>query len=457
VRTAPPPTTSRKTPVRETPVPLIAPVRPEERIESLDVLRGASLLGILLININSFGLPFAAFTDPTAYGGASGANFAVWLTNHVLFEGKMRAIFSMLFGASVIILTSRAEKRGGGVEVADIYYRRTLWLIVIGVLHAYFIWFGDILFFYGVVALALFPFRKLSGRTLCIIGALLLAIHSAQGLRSAQRFAQISNRIATYEKMEQAGRPLTGEQREQMRDAREKYTFYKPDARQIQAEIDATRSGYVANLKYHAGTTASLQSEVFYRYLVWDIAGMLILGMGLMKLGVFDASRSFRFYAWMAVIGYGIGVPLGSVMALRWARSGFDLVTMFRYIRVPADIVRFSIAAGHVAVVMLICKSGAFRVATRALAGVGRMALSNYLLTSVLCTLVFYGYGLGLFGRLQRYELLYVLAAVWAINIIFSTAWLKYFRFGPLEWAWRSLTYAKSQPMRLRDPAAATS
>jgi uncharacterized protein len=151
----------------------------------------------------------------------------------------------------------------------------------------------------------------------------------------------------------------------------------------------------------------------------------------------------------MAIVGYGVGVPLGSVMALRWASSGFDLVARFRYINLPMDIVRFSVAAGHVAVIMMICKSSALSRVRRLLADVGRMALSNYLLMSVLCTLLFYGYGLGMFAKLQRFELLYVVVAVWGVNVIFSVMWLKHFRFGPLEWVWRSLTYAKAQPMRI--------
>ena len=433
--------------------PLVAPVSARERIQSIDVLRGVSLLGILLININSFGLPYAAYTDPSTYGGAGGANFVVWLVNHVLFEGKMRAIFSMLFGASVIILTQRGERRsGGGVEVADIYYRRTLWLIVIGVLHAYLIWFGDILFYYGVVGLALFPLRKLSARTLCIIGVVLLGIHSFQSVRSGYRAQHARQTVAEMEAVEQSGGRLTAAQQSQLRSARWQRDFYKPDAQAIATEIETTRGGYLTNLRARAHVTASLQSEVFYRYLAWDIGGMLVLGMGLMKLGVFDASRSMRFYRIMAIAGYGIGVPLATVMALRWAHSGFDLVAMFRYINLPMDIVRFSVAAGHVAVIMMICKSGVLPRARRALADVGRMALSNYLLMSVLCTLLFYGYGLGMFGRLERAQLLYVVVAVWSVNVIFSVVWLKHFRFGPLEWAWRSLTYGRMQPMRM-EPA----
>jgi len=437
--------------------PLVAPATPQERIESIDVLRGVSVLGILLININSFGLPFAAYTDPSTYGGASGANFVVWLVNHVLFEGKMRAIFSMLFGASVVILTSRAERRGGGVEIADVYYRRTLWLIAIGVLHAYFIWYGDILFFYGVVGLALFPFRKLSARTLCILGVLLLCVHAVQGVRGIHKAERAARTIAEIETIERAGQALTANQQEQLNSAREQREYFKPDARTIAAEIETTRGGgYIENLKARSHVTASLQSDVFYRYLIWDIAGMLLLGMGLMKLGVFDASRSVRFYVFMAIVGYGVGVPLATVLSLRWAHSGFDVTAMFRYIRAPDDIVRFSVAAGHIAVVMLICKSGVLPATRRALAKVGRMALTNYLLMSVLCTLLFYGYGLGMFAELERFELLYVVVIVWGVNVIVSMIWLTYFRFGPIEWAWRSLTYAKVQPMWLPNQPAAT-
>src|SRR5205823_1559552 len=181
---------------------------------------------------------------------------------------------------------------------------------------------------------------------------------------------------------------------------------FKPDAKALEKEIRTARSGYLPNLLARVRVTRSRQSDTFYRFLFWDISGMLILGMGLMKLGVFEASRSFRFYLWMAVVGYGIGLPLDITMATLWWRSHFDWVSMFRYMRVPADFVRFSVAAGHIAGVMMICKTGVLPRVTRALANVGRMALSNYLLTSVLCTLFFCGYGLGMFAKLQRFELL---------------------------------------------------
>jgi uncharacterized protein len=161
-----------------------------------------------------------------------------------------------------------------------------------------------------------------------------------------------------------------------------------------------------------------------------------------------------RFYVFTAIIGYGVGVPVGAVLRVAVGAQRFDVVALFRYIRAPDDILRFSVAAGHVAVVMIICKSG---VLGGALAKVGQMALTNYLLTSVLCTLLFYEYGLGMFAELKRFELLYIVGMIWALNLLFSNIWLKHFAFGPLEWVWRSLTYGKAQPMRVAVPAATTS
>ena len=153
-----------------------APVTNRERIVSIDTLRGVALLGILLMNIVVFGLPENAYDDPTIAGGHTGLNLAFWYANQIFFEGKMRTLFSMLFGAGVVLLTLRAEERGGGLRARGIYYRRTLWLVVFGLLHAYFIWMGDILYYYGVVGLMLFPLRKLRPAALLAAGALLLMI-----------------------------------------------------------------------------------------------------------------------------------------------------------------------------------------------------------------------------------------------------------------------------------------
>lgn len=148
---------------------IVVPVQSDERISSLDVVRGFALLGILLMNIVGFGL-YGAYDNPTISGGATGANLWVWIVMHVLAEGKMRCLFSMVFGAGIILLTARSEQRGAGASTADIYYRRNLWLAAFGIPHAFLLWQGEILYSYGMCALALYPFRHVAAKKLLWIG-----------------------------------------------------------------------------------------------------------------------------------------------------------------------------------------------------------------------------------------------------------------------------------------------
>jgi uncharacterized protein len=185
------------------------PVLGGERIGAIDALRGVAVLGILLMNILGFALPFQASFDPSVGGGTTGINLWIWASNTTLFEGKMRAIFSMLFGAGMLVLTSRLEDRGLGEQAADVYYRRLLWLLAFGLLHAYFIWWGDILFFYSVIGLFLFPLRRLSSRALIVAGVVLLLIGAGRGLLGAievrgMRAASVAATAAAA-----GGRPLT--------------------------------------------------------------------------------------------------------------------------------------------------------------------------------------------------------------------------------------------------------
>src|SRR5690242_7856491 len=155
---------------------LLEPVTETERISAIDTVRGCAVLGILLLNIVAFAFPYQAYDDPSIMENPTSPNVAVWAINFVLFDGKMRTIFSMLFGAGVVLLTSRAEKRNAGEFVADIYYRRTIWLLAIGLFHAFFIWSGDILYAYAIAGLFLFPLRKARPSRLIASGIAVLAL-----------------------------------------------------------------------------------------------------------------------------------------------------------------------------------------------------------------------------------------------------------------------------------------
>jgi uncharacterized protein len=426
------------------------PVLGGERIGAMDVLRGVAVLGILLMNITGFALPFAASFNPTAGGGHTDLNLWVWAVNTVLFEGKMRAIFSMLFGAGMLVLTSRLEQRGLAAESADIYYRRLLWLLTFGLVHAYFIWWGDILFFYSVLGLFLFPLRRLSARALISVGLILLLIGAGRGLLSALELRATKNAALAADAAAASGQTLTEEQKAAQAAWTEAQKESRPAPEELLKETEAYRGSYVDACRQRAGFLAAMQPQALYHFFVFDIGGMMVLGIGLLKLNVFSGWLSYRAYAMLAILGFAVGLPVEALAVSHDIASGFDPLAI-AFGAATHAVARVPVAVAHVAVVMLVWKAGILRWLTSALAAVGQMAFSCYILQSLICTTIFYGYGAGLFARLDRSQLLIVVAIVWVTLLIASPLWLRRFRFGPLEWLWRSLTYLQRQPMRLRD------
>ena len=422
-----------------------APVGRAERITAIDSLRGFALLGILLMNIVAMGMYGAAYDDPTVTGGATGPNLWTWIVMHVLAEGKMRCLFSMVFGASVILLTSRLESRR---DAADIYYRRTLWLLLFGIVHAYLLWLGDILYPYALCGLVLFPFRKMSAKGLLIIGAILLVLNS--GVYVANGFHEretIQNGIAAEQAAKQ-GKKLTDKQETAKADYERWRKFNRPTAEELKKDADEWRGNPLSVIKARAKLVSFFHSLPYYNPGNWDIWCMMFIGMALLKTGVLLGERSYRFYAMLVLIGYGIGLPLNSYTAWVIVRSNFDPV-VHSFANSTYDLGRLSIALGHLGVIMLLAKGGWFRWLMAPLGAVGQMAFSNYIFQSIVTAFIFTGYGFALYGKLQRYQLYYVVAAIWIVQLIISPIWLRHFRFGPLEWGWRSLTYWKRQPMRI--------
>ncbi len=412
----------------------------------LDTLRGFALLGILLMNIVGMGMYVAAYDNPTVTGGATGANLGVWAVLHVLAEGKMRCLFSLVFGASIILLTSRLEGRG---DAADIFYRRNCWLILFGIAHAYLLWGGDILYPYALCALILYPFRNMTPKRLLITGFVVLGLTSLAYIGKGFDERDMLRKGASAEVAEKAGKVLTDEQKEELYSYTQWKRFNKPTPEILKQNTEQWRGNPLQVIKARAKFVGFFHSLPYYHPLNWDIWSMMLIGMGLLKLGVLSGPRPSATYAKMAMVGYGIGIPVNSFTAWLIIRSNFDPVTQ-SFTGVAYDIGRLSITLGHVGLILLLCKSNTFGWLTRTLGAVGQMALSNYILQSVLTAFLFTGYGLKMYGRLERYQLYYVVAAIWAINMIVSPIWLRHFRFGPLEWAWRSLTYWKRQPMRVR-------
>jgi uncharacterized protein len=430
--------------------PRARPVAEAERLAAVDALRGFALLGILAMNIVHFAWPGVVYGNPLRGGGFEGTDRAIWFLNHLVFEGKMMTIFSMLFGAGLVLMDQRAAARGASIR--GVYYRRVLWLLAIGLVHGYLIWSGDILVLYAECGLFLYFFRNKSPRTLIVLGvaALLLFVPVLLGFAAGIDFmkaaaARVEAQVKGGEKPTRLDKRLHDVWTEHLQ--KEFEPTPEQQAKEWDKEIAVHRGGYIGIVKERA--LRMLISQIFE--LIFGVilfaGGRMLIGMGLMKLGVFSASRSWRFYATMAAVGYGIGLPLMVFDAFQMIDHRFEVMYELHGGMLYNAFGSIIVALGHVGAVMMIIKSGAITWLIRRLAAVGRMALTNYLTHSIVCTTLFYGYGFGLYGTINRTGLAAIVLAIWTFQLIVSPIWLKYFRFGPAEWLWRSLTYWRLQPL----------
>lgn len=400
------------------------PTAPSERIVSLDVLRGIAILGILIMNIQSFSMIGSAYTNPMAYGDLTGLNKLVWILSHLFADQKFLTIFSILFGAGIVMMSGRATAKG--LKQAGIHYRRTFWLLLIGAIHAYLFWYGDVLVIYALCSLFVFLFRNASPKKLLIGGLLMFSVASIVSL-----FFGFSMVTWPVEVQQQIG------------------SGWKPNEEAIRAELAGYRGGWLDQMTYRVPAALALQTFLFLVLFLWRAGGLMLVGMALYKWGVLTAERSSKFYKKAMLIGFGIGFPMVGYGVFRnfaadWAvEYSMFLGGQFNYWG------SLFIASGYIAATMYLCRKSAESRLMGLLGGVGRAALSNYLMQTIICTTLFYGHGFGLFGSVERKYQFLIVVGVW-LTLVFATEWwFKHYRFGPLEWLWRSLTYWKRQPLRI--------
>ena len=418
------------------------PVTQRERIPTIDVVRGVALMGILLMNIASFSGPWEMYINPLSVGNHRTYNLIAWTLRWVLFEGKMRAAFSMLFGAGVILLTERAEQRGAK-NVADIFLRRNMWLVLFGVLHFYFIWVGDILYYYGLTALLfLYPCRKVRYRNLMIAGLLVLALGVSADIYFAMDGVRSHRAAQAALALQSSGKKLTQAQQDAIKKLNESNEHRK---KVHDDDLKAMRGSWLDALMWRAHWGPRIQATSYYKFGFPDVLGMMLIGMALYRMGFLTGALSYRTYAWTIAVGFLISLPINGFEAWGFIRNNFQPDNPWW---VLYQLGRLTGAIANVALVVLVAKAGVFTWLTSRIAAVGQTALSNYLFTSISCTILFNGYGFGLYAKLEYYQLYAIVAGVWACNLLLSPIWLRHFQFGPIEWVWRSLTYWKLQPMR---------
>ncbi|MEO1262404.1 MAG: DUF418 domain-containing protein [Bacteroidota bacterium] len=403
--------------------PLLQPTTSAERIQALDFLRGFALLGILIVNIQSFAMPGAAYLNPTAFGDFEGLNQWVWMFTHIFGDQKFMTIFSILYGAGILLVTQKAEQRTG--KSAGLHYRRTFWLLVIGLIHAHLIWHGDILVPYALCALFVFLFRKAKPTTLLIVGIIFMAVHTLIYVFFGMTLSQWPPEAAAEVKQ-----------------------IWIPTERAMQAEVAALTGSLSDQIGRVSSEATVMQTFVFFILMLWRAGGLMLVGMALYKWGVLTAKRSGAFYKKGMLVGWLIGFPL----VIYGVYKNFDAGWTFEYSMYLGSQFNYwgslFVSFGYICGIMLIATSQVLPWLRDRLAAVGQMALTNYIAQSVICVFIFFGIGFGLFGQIERAGQFIIFLSIWALQIVYSRPWLNKYRFGPLEWVWRSLTYWQKQPFR---------
>lgn len=393
-----------------------APVAAAKRIESIDAIRGFALLGILVPNLMSFGWPAGAmFAPEEIIGDDPWTARGVWITE-VFYLGKMMFLFATLFGAGVALYSRKFDDPNAPAPLARgawLWYRRCLVLLAIGLVHAFGLWYGDILVWYALAGMTvLWWVRRVRPAILLPIAIVLYM----GGVLVSAAWMQLGIHMSGPEVM--LGDPA--------------------------GELAAYRAGYAEGFSHRVVSLVTVY--VFYLpTFLPSLVGIMMGGIALLKSGWLEGARPARHYALFAIASLALGLTLTlSVRTLIYTYvDALPAATWMSF----AQLCGVPLSLGYAAAIIWCTKAGALRPILRALEAVGRLALSNYLLQTLLCTTYFYGYGLGRFGSVGYPELFAVAAVVWIVNVVFSLLWLRWFRFGPAEWAWRSLTYLRPQPI----------
>jgi uncharacterized protein len=408
-----------------------------DRHLSLDAMRGFGVMGILLLNIIGFAMPGAAYINPAAWGGTDPLNIGVWATNFVLFDGKMRGLFSVLFGASMLLIIQRAEASGQNAK--SVHLNRMAWLFAIGAAHYIVLWWGDILVPYAISGTLALYFVHKDLKQLVRWAIILYSLYFVIAcLMVAGGWWQSVQGLAP------GADPATIESTRKML-----ASFGQPGSSDIARDLALYRGGWQAIFADNLSTFPSSLTNALLLFTL-DTLGMMLLGMAMLKSGFILGLWAPAMYAKIARRAFAIG--LGPMIALAaWViASGFDTMTAFGAFFAFSFPFRVVLTVGWVAALLWLIVRYRDNALIVRVAAAGRAAFSNYLGSSAIMTFIFYGWGLGLFGQIDRITAMAFVLGAWGIMLWWSKQWLERFRFGPAEWLWRSLARRSVQPMRLR-------
>ena len=408
---------------------------PSPRIAAMDVLRGCAVMGILWMNITAFALPQTAYFNPAAVGPLSWGDKLFWLVSFLLFDGKMRALFSMLFGGAMLLLIDREEMAGHSGRRAQII--RAAWLFVFGLAHYLLLWWGDILMTYALVGLAALLFIRQEPLSLLKWAFLFFLVH----FLICTAFV-----VSLYGWSHAAAAPGAAAS---IRDGFAQFTgpFVNPDDPAIVQEIATYRSGFGTIVAHHLHLYFNDWWWTFL-FTAFDTLGFMLMGMAMLKGGFLAGSWEAEHYWRTARHCFLIGLPPMAALAAWLMLRDFPALPALGTALAWSFPFRIPLAVGWAALILWVLTRYQERRVIMAIARTGRLALSNYLGTSLIMCAIFYGWGLSLFGHLRPAELPLLVICAWLAMLVWSTAWLARFAMGPMEWLWRSLSRGKTQKIR---------
>ncbi|KPJ90722.1 MAG: hypothetical protein AMS18_10160 [Gemmatimonas sp. SG8_17] len=413
-----------------------------------DVLRGVAVCGILLANILIFAFP-ADSANLIAESSRTGDQL-VGVFQGLFVEGKFYSLFSILFGAGIALQSRRAQS--SNQPFTKVYVRRLIVLVLIGIVHGLLFFSADILAFYAVVAFIVLPFRKarptalLSAAIVChVIGLLVLGAYAYRSdgnpvpQEPSWRTLVASRQPARHD----AWLVVMPRVAKLLRVSELDLYEFMADEQRIFAE-----GTWLEMVRHRAVRFSLIAMPLKLAFVSWRVLALFLLGMYFVRTSLnIDRTAETTVYRRTAISFFTLGMILQLVGAVAQANVGqYMLALPVFLIGVFTGVVAVSL--GYAAWILTLCTRKAKSALVHALAAVGRMALTNYLGQSIICGSIFYGYGLGLFGQLHATEVMMLTVPIFALQLVVSSVWLRYFQFGPVEWIWRTLSYLQVQPMR---------
>lgn len=411
----------------------INPTESLDRIPSLDFLRGIAILGIIFINIESFVYP-DAFT-PWKNGFQSEIDYSTRFWVYFLTQGKFYTMFALLFGVGFVIFLNRLESRNVGLKAMDIYTRRLLWLFIFGVIHAYFIWTGDVLYHYAICGLFLLPFRSIQSKYLVFVILLLAVFPMVKSYESTTKRQESERDYLTAIKVTESER--TEEDKKKIASWERLTEKKSPDTSYIKPKKETYWSGVKESyqqVKVHDGV-------FYYQHVIFSSLMIMLTGMILYRTGIFSNYRVWKYYWLISITLLIIGLLVNYFRVYKWTYEYYKPITNVweGYLSVFN---KELLGVAYILIINGLYQKFLVHSKIKLISNVGKTALSNYLFQSITLGIVFYGYGFQLFNRFSRFELLGIILCVWIVQVTLTALWLKKHQYGPMEWLWRKLTYS---------------